>query len=713
MQFFYCRLRGHTKIPMEKDFLNKATDDRQIVKEWLTNGDNIGIVCAKSGIVVVDVDNKHGGVEAWAALCLEHGEPNTRAQITPGGGKHYVFKARPGVKYKGKIQQGIDIRFNHQIVCAPSSIKGKAYSWIDKGAEITNYPDWLAVLIEAPSRRSESVQVSSEYLMSLAKEVKKYDLAYDEWCMVGMAIHSSDPSNIGLEAFLEASMGPSYQEGDEEKCVDKWNSFHSNREEKVTIRSLTHLIREKGGQVPTTCSPDDFEKINGQSSGWVEEGGKLITFSQKECVDLFNKEHRFFTKGGDACVVVVDAVDGKETVTTQNKKTFLTKTAPIVYREQKKKSVIDTNAGLIWIEDRRRLEVDAIVFAPSHSDRQVNLFHGMPKFEVSGEPRAILDLLSKSLVVRENEREWILNWLAHILQKPWQKSTLVPVHITKEGTGKGILYDMTMRNVLGEYFTAVGQASELIANFNKHLANKFLTFVDESSWRGDKTTEGVLKKLTGSEKLTVEEKFGATYEINNPSRYAIASNNDDAVCVGVSNRRFVFLHATDENAGKTDFFNPIAEAIRSHQGAEKFGAFLQNRDISSFDPYNLPCFRNGEDSKFKSLGAVGEFWQDVAREADIKLWAKQGLPQKATYDSFNQWRKDSNHWERTITPHAFWKRTQEITKKMDPKVFRVGESSLKFFPIEPREFFERIQEKMQIDINLRPQSEYYDDQEEF
>lgn len=717
-ELFYCRLRGKTKIPMEKDFINKATDDRNTVKEWLNNGDNIGLVCVKSGVVVVDVDVKHGGVDAWAALCMENGEPKTRTQLTPSGGRHYLFKARPGIKYRGKIQNGIDIRHNHQIVVAPSSIGVKSYSWIDRNAEIIDYPDWLRVLIESPSKKTEALQVSSEYLDSLAREIKKFDLSYDEWALVGMAIHSSDASPVGLAAFVEASMGPSYQDGDEEKCAEKWNSFHTDRDVKITIRSLTHLIREKGGIVPPTCSPEDFDKVNSQREGWIEEGGKIVTFSIKDCIEKFNEKYRFFTTGGDACVIrLSDTVDAsgktKELITTMSKKTFLTETAPYVYREQKKKQVIDTNAGLIWIEDRRRTEIDRIVFAPTCAERELNLFKGMPTFEVNDEPRAVLELLSKSLVISERERVWLLKWMAHILQCPWKKSSLVPVHITKEGTGKGILYDMVMREILTDYFISVGQTSELVGNFNKHLANKLLTFIDESSWRGDKTAEGVLKKLTGSERLTIEEKFGATYEINNPSRYVIASNHDDAVCIGASNRRYVLLRAGELLAGDSGFFDPIAHAIRENREAEKFGSYLLKLDISDFNPFLLPDFRNGEDAKFKSLGAVGEFWQEIAAEADEKLWCEKGLVQKDTFEAFTKWKKETSHWEKSITPHAFWKRTHEITIRIEPKVARVNEAPRKVYDITPKRFFELMMERLKIDIALKPQSEYYNDADEF
>lgn len=704
MEFFYTRLRGRTKIPIEKDWINKSTNDRSMVKEWLHNGDNIGIVCAKSGVVVVDVDVKHGGVDAWAVLCHEHGEPKTRMQVTPSGGKHYFFLAKQGTRYVGEIQKGIDVRHNHQIVCAPSTIGGKSYSYMDKNAEIIPYPKWIAELIEKKSLRQERIKLSNGYLMSVAKEIRKFDLSYENWLMVGMAFHSADDSASGLDCFIEASLGPSYQEGDETKCVDKWKSFKEDKDVSITINSALFLIRKLGGVCPPTCNAEDFDIVNGQKTGWTEEGGKYITHSVQDCLDRMNEDFRFYTKGADHCVISL-----KDDNNILKLKNFLTLTSPFLYRQQKGKRITDTLAGEVWAADSRRKEIDGIVFSPTSTDRQINLFTGMPRFEVSGAPRGIFELLEKSLVVKDAERKWLLQWLAHIVQHPFDKSTIVPVHITKEGTGKGILYDMCMRQILGKYFTTVGKAAALIQNFNKHLSNKFLTFIDEATWSGDKTEDGVLKQLTGSSIMSIEEKFGATYEICNPSRYVIASNNADAVCIGASNRRYAVLNASSLFAANASFFNPIAEAIRRHGEAEKFGAFLAKHDLTNFNAYALPDFRNGEDTKFKSAGAVGEFWSEVV-EGDIKLWIEKGLRQKATYEAFNNWRRENGHWQKGITKQAFWKRTFQLSDlDISPIVIRHNDETIKIFEISPIEFFQRLQETLKINLTIKEKSEYYDD----
>lgn len=94
-------------------------------------GSNIGVCLAPSGLVAVDVDLKNEGMEKWNRLIENHGDPKTLTATTGSGGRHYVFRAKPGISYRGKLDSGIDIRHNHLIVVEPSIHyhKKTKYKW--------------------------------------------------------------------------------------------------------------------------------------------------------------------------------------------------------------------------------------------------------------------------------------------------------------------------------------------------------------------------------------------------------------------------------------------------------------------------------------------------------------------------------------------------------------------------------------------------------
>ncbi len=113
---------------------------------------NVGIVTGcVSGLVVVDIDARHGGVASLAELESEHGAlPRTIEATTGGGGRHLYF-AHPGATVPNRVGAvpGIDLRGDGGCVVAPPSIhpSGRRYAWAPaRGpgeAPLAPLPAWL------------------------------------------------------------------------------------------------------------------------------------------------------------------------------------------------------------------------------------------------------------------------------------------------------------------------------------------------------------------------------------------------------------------------------------------------------------------------------------------------------------------------------------------------------------------------------------------
>ena len=62
-------------------------------------------------VVDPDVKGKHNGLEAWGALCAEHGLPDGVPVVTtPSGGRHYYFKIPDELHFgngRGTLPPGI------------------------------------------------------------------------------------------------------------------------------------------------------------------------------------------------------------------------------------------------------------------------------------------------------------------------------------------------------------------------------------------------------------------------------------------------------------------------------------------------------------------------------------------------------------------------------------------------------------------------------
>lgn len=121
--FHVFPLRPGTKLPLISKFYELATTDRAIIRAWWARWPeaNPGISTTRYGheglaLVAIDVDVKgdRDGREAFAALQVIGGLPDTYTQRTPTGGFHYVYTCPfPLRQTVNELGHGIDTRSFH------------------------------------------------------------------------------------------------------------------------------------------------------------------------------------------------------------------------------------------------------------------------------------------------------------------------------------------------------------------------------------------------------------------------------------------------------------------------------------------------------------------------------------------------------------------------------------------------------------------------
>ncbi|MEJ2257158.1 MAG: bifunctional DNA primase/polymerase [Woeseiaceae bacterium] len=155
--------RGWSVIPVREKAKRPAVPWKAYQEEYVSENTlhewfqrspeyNVAIVTgALSGLVVLDVDPRHGGKDSLRDLEKKHGKlPESMESITGGGGRHVYFGHTGGaIGNRVNIEPGIDLRGDGGCIVAPPSIhpSGKRYRW-KKGhgpgeVEIAPLPDWL------------------------------------------------------------------------------------------------------------------------------------------------------------------------------------------------------------------------------------------------------------------------------------------------------------------------------------------------------------------------------------------------------------------------------------------------------------------------------------------------------------------------------------------------------------------------------------------
>jgi hypothetical protein len=146
-------LRPFTKLPLLPQWPERATTVAATISEWWSRWPTAGIgiaTGAASGVIVVDIDPRHGGDDTFAALERANGEaPPTWRCLTPGG-LHLYFRHPGGhVGNRAGLWPGVDLRGDGGYVVAPPTMlaDGRGYCW-EAGhgpheLAASNAPTWL------------------------------------------------------------------------------------------------------------------------------------------------------------------------------------------------------------------------------------------------------------------------------------------------------------------------------------------------------------------------------------------------------------------------------------------------------------------------------------------------------------------------------------------------------------------------------------------
>jgi hypothetical protein len=221
------------------------------------------------------------------------------------------------------------------------------------------------------------------------------------------------------------------------------------------------------------------------------------------------------------------------------------------------------------------------------------------------------------VICGENERyyAWLMDWLAHLVQKPHEKpGSAVVLKSEVKGTGKSMVIEF-MRRVLGVHAMSVSHTEHVVGKFNGHFLRNILLGLEEAFWAGNKAAEGVIKNLITEPYITIERKGVDPISARNYTRLLVTTNAHWSVPAGIDERRFFVLEVKNPNAKKRSYFDPIFEQMGAG-GTEAMLFDLLNRKIQS-NLRNPPETTALQDERMHSLDGAHRWICEVAKGGAI------------------------------------------------------------------------------------------------
>ena len=184
-----------------------------------------------------------------------------------------------------------------------------------------------------------------------------------------------------------------------------------------------------------------------------------------------------------------------------------------------------------------------------------------------------------------NSYEYVLNYLAHIVQKPGELPGVALVFRSeKEGVGKNLIFENFFgHSILGDkYVLQTTDIDKILGRFSM-ANNRLLVILDETRGKDTFLNNEKIKNRITTERVPWEKKGIDGIKINNFARELFFTNNDTPVSIPFGDRRFAGFDCSNEVANNRPYFKKLVKILNDPQSIYSFYYFLKNRDISKFD----------------------------------------------------------------------------------------------------------------------------------
>jgi len=190
----------------------------------------------------------------------------------------------------------------------------------------------------------------------------------------------------------------------------------------------------------------------------------------------------------------------------------------------------------------------------------------------------------QKLIPDVDESLWFVAWLAHIIQRPGNKTGICPMLIGRQGAGKGFLIEQMIKGLMGAYFFYSNDpANDLFGRFNEGLNRKLFVNIDDFNVGDMKINCEKFKSLITAVDVGYEGKNQKKVGNTNCTNFLISTNKSDPGKIDADDRRFAVIECSAELVGDFKYFEELDAYWSQPENRWAVFDFLMNADLSKVD----------------------------------------------------------------------------------------------------------------------------------
>jgi len=243
-----------------------------------------------------------------------------------------------------------------------------------------------------------------------------------------------------------------------------------------------------------------------------------------------------------------------------------------------------------WTSDKDIKVYSGIDFYPKPlkpPDNHYNIWNNFPIEKTELDPDADTSRIHKHFLVMANNqfvvKEYLLNWFAHLVQKPATKTLVCILLQGQQGAGKSLLAEKIMNLIIGKSKMFITSKIDKVFGRFSNMQGRLLVILNEASGYETHALDSVLKDGITADSVQLEKKGIDSVDTIDYSNYIFTTNGFNSVKIPEDDRRFVAIACSNEMKDNVEYFNALYKDIENPVVMRKFYQELMKRPLEDFN----------------------------------------------------------------------------------------------------------------------------------
>ena len=239
---------------------------------------------------------------------------------------------------------------------------------------------------------------------------------------------------------------------------------------------------------------------------------------------------------------------------------------------------------------------DKLKFFDKRSDTNFNIisyFHGFKYKKLESINYDLIDnylRLIREGISDDNQElnEYIIKWIANLVQNPGIKNEVGLMLIGNQGTGKTV-FTRTLNELFSGYSEEISDISELTGKYTTVVENNILLVANELSSVKDEFIKDMnsLKTIITEDTKRGREIYGKFHKMENISNLIFCSNFSRPIMIDNDDRRYCVIKVSNKLKRNFEFFEKLCKN-RTSEFYDNLLTYFLSIDLTGFNPRDFP-----------------------------------------------------------------------------------------------------------------------------